>query len=38
LHARLLGFIHPRSGEYMEFTSELPPYFQEILKELGQSG
>ena len=28
LHARLLGFIHPRTGEYMEFSSEIPEYFQ----------
>nr|WP_320114818.1 RluA family pseudouridine synthase [uncultured Desulfuromonas sp.] len=24
LHARLLGFIHPRTGEYLQFTSDLP--------------
>ncbi|MEI6305850.1 MAG: RluA family pseudouridine synthase, partial [Deltaproteobacteria bacterium] len=24
LHARTLGFIHPSSGEYMEFTTGLP--------------
>lgn len=34
LHACLLGFTHPRSGEYMEFTSSLPPYFECILSEL----
>ncbi|HWQ77075.1 MAG TPA: RluA family pseudouridine synthase [Syntrophomonas sp.] len=34
LHARLLGFDHPRSGEYMEFESPLPPYFQAILAQL----
>lgn len=34
LHARLLGFDHPRSGEYMEFTSPLPQYFQNILAQL----
>ncbi len=34
LHAQRLGFDHPRSGEYMEFTSELPLYFQKILDEL----
>ncbi|MGW8114776.1 RluA family pseudouridine synthase [Caproicibacterium sp. NSD3] len=34
LHARTIGFIHPRSGEYMEFTSELPLYFKEFLKKL----
>ena len=31
LHARKLGFVHPRTGEYMEFTSELPDYFKKIL-------
>lgn len=34
LHAKVLGFIHPRSGKYLEFTSELPMYFQEKLNEL----
>ena len=34
LHARLLGFIHPRTGEYMEFSSEIPEYFQEVLDKL----
>lgn len=34
LHACLLGFEHPRSGEYMEFTSPLPDYFECILSEL----
>lgn len=33
LHARILGFIHPTTGEYMEFTSPLPDYFQAKLKE-----
>ena len=27
LHAKKLGFIHPTTGEYMEFDSELPDYF-----------
>ncbi|MDP4088063.1 MAG: RluA family pseudouridine synthase [Bacillota bacterium] len=31
LHARILGFIHPRTGEYMEFESELPDYFKKVL-------
>ncbi len=31
LHAKTLGFIHPVSGEYMEFDSELPAYFSEFL-------
>jgi 23S rRNA pseudouridine1911/1915/1917 synthase len=35
LHAGVLGFIHPVSGEYMEFSSPLPEYFTELLKRLG---
>lgn len=35
LHAGVLGFTHPITGEYMEFHSELPAYFQGILKQLG---
>lgn len=31
LHAKVLGFIHPRSGEYMEFKTELPEYFNKII-------
>lgn len=34
LHARKIGFIHPTSGEYMEFTSDLPDYFTKILNSL----
>ena len=34
LHARVLGFIHPRTGEYMEFEAPLPDYFQKLLEEL----
>ncbi|MDO5559320.1 MAG: RluA family pseudouridine synthase [Oscillospiraceae bacterium] len=34
LHARKIGFIHPVTGEYLEFTSELPEYFQNILSKL----
>ena len=30
LHAKTLGFIHPTTGEYMEFDSELPSCFTEI--------
>jgi 23S rRNA pseudouridine1911/1915/1917 synthase len=36
LHAHRLGFKHPRSGEYMEFTSPLPQYFEDILTKLTQ--
>ena len=34
LHAAVLGFVHPRTGEYMEFSSEPPAYFREILRKL----
>lgn len=34
LHARVLGFIHPRTGEYMEFEAPLPGYFRELLEKL----
>lgn len=36
LHAGKLGFIHPRTGEYVEFISPLPKYFQGILEKLIQ--
>lgn len=34
LHARKIGFVHPISGEYLEFTSELPEYFTKLLEKL----
>ena len=34
LHAKKLGFIHPTTKEYVEFDSELPKYFQDILNKL----
>lgn len=34
LHAGVLGFKHPVTGEWIEVTSELPPYFQELLEKL----
>ncbi|MBO5158848.1 MAG: RluA family pseudouridine synthase [Lachnospiraceae bacterium] len=34
LHAMVLGFVHPRTGEYMEFSADLPEYFEELLKKL----
>ena len=34
LHAMVLGFLHPVSSEYMEFTAPLPEYFSEILDKL----
>lgn len=34
LHAGELGFVHPRTKEYMEFTAPLPEYFTNFLKKL----
>jgi len=34
LHARVLGFIHPSTKEYMEFEAELPEYFKKLLNKL----
>lgn len=31
LHAGLIGFIHPRDGRYIEFTSDLPEYFYSFM-------
>ncbi len=37
LHARTLGFIHPGSGKYLEFFSEMPDTLQHIIAYLDQS-
>jgi 23S rRNA pseudouridine1911/1915/1917 synthase len=34
LHAGVLGFVHPSTGEYVEFSSELPEYFKKLLEKL----
>lgn len=34
LHAAVLGFTHPSTGERMEFSAPLPDYFEETLKKL----
>ncbi len=34
LHAKVFGFIHPTTGEYMEFEVPLPEYFEDILAKL----
>jgi len=34
LHAMVLGFIHPSTGQYVEFTAPLPEYFQKLLETL----
>ncbi len=36
LHARKIGFVHPSTGKYMEFDSELPEYFTKILDKLSE--
>lgn len=38
LHAGVLGFIHPSTGEYMEFIAPLPGYFEKLLKDLRNGG
>ena len=37
LHAYMLGFIHPVSGEYVEVTAPLPAYFQKLLDILSKN-
>ena len=37
LHAKTIGFKHPRTGEIMEFTSPLPEYFEDVLDKLRAS-
>lgn len=37
LHARLLGFKHPQTGEQLTFTAPLPPYFQQMLDKLDKT-
>ena len=34
LHAKTLGFVHPKTGQYIEFDSELPAYFTQFLSTL----
>ena len=34
LHAATIGFVHPTTEEYMEFSSPLPDYFEKLLKTL----
>lgn len=33
LHAKTLGFVHPRTGEYMHFESELPDDMQQLIEK-----
>lgn len=34
LHAQVLGFLHPTTKEYVEFSAPLPEYFEELLEKL----
>ena len=34
LHAMVIGFVHPRTGKYLEITAPLPVYFEELLCKL----
>ncbi len=34
LHAHLIGYIHPQTGEYMEFSCKIPAYFEDVLEKL----
>ena len=34
LHAKILGFVHPRTGEYLETDAPLPEYFNSLLAKL----
>lgn len=34
LHAKTLGFIHPTTKEFLEFSTELPSYFKNIIEKL----
>ncbi len=37
LHAYKISFNHPATGEYMEFTADLPDYFNEIIEKCRKS-
>jgi len=34
LHAKTIGFEHPSTGEYMEFSSDIPEYFSDVVNKL----
>lgn len=37
LHAKTIGIVHPRTGEYLEVSAPLPEYFENLLKKLENS-
>lgn len=36
LHAKKIGFVHPRTNEYLEFDSSLPEYFINVIKKINK--
>jgi 23S rRNA pseudouridine1911/1915/1917 synthase len=36
LHARTIGFVHPRNGKYMEFSAPMPAEMEEVIKTLSK--
>ncbi len=38
LHAKTIGFIHPTTGIYVEFSAPLPEYFEKLLEKLRKNG
>ena len=38
LHAKSIGFVHPRTGQELEFTSKLPKDLELVLKKLTNTG
>lgn len=34
LHAKTIGFVHPRTGEYIEVDAPLPEYFEDLLRKI----
>ena len=34
LHAMTIGFMHPRTGRYLEISAPLPEYFYELIKRM----
>jgi 23S rRNA pseudouridine1911/1915/1917 synthase len=37
LHAAVLGFVHPVTGDQMRFISDLPPDMEELIDQTGHS-
>ncbi|WP_217585670.1 RluA family pseudouridine synthase [Lentibacillus saliphilus] len=34
LHAKIIGFTHPKTGEWLQFEADVPEYFKELLEKL----